>query len=99
MNGRVSRAGATICKGLAGIWLAAAALWVLVHYGTDGVLGAILLALVAWASLRLGGWETSSRSINFVPPRFGPTDDELNYDPTYNAYAGNAFHKHYHEKK
>lgn len=98
MNRTVSRAGATIYKGVAIAWLAAVALWVLARHGTDGLLGAAILFLVALASLRLGGRETPRRKTEFDPPRFGPTDDEWHYDPTYNAYAGNCFHKYFHRK-
>lgn len=99
MNRTVSRAGATIFKGVAIAWLAAVALWVLFHYGADGLFGAAILALVAFVSVRLGGWDSRHGETESEPPRLGPTTEQLYGDPTYNAYAGNAFHKLYHGKK
>ena len=91
------RVGATIRKWATLAWVVACALTVLVNYGISGLFSvAIFGVLVFLVFSREGGREQQddfSKS-----PGFGPTDDELHYDPTYNAYAGNCFHKQLHKK-
>lgn len=93
MNRTVSRAGATIYKGVAIAWLAAVALWVLARHGTDGLLGAAILFLVALASLRLGGRETPRRKTDFTVLQIGPTDHQRYFDSAYQDYPENIFNE------
>jgi hypothetical protein len=97
MNSTVSRVGTTIRKGFVIAWLAGVGLWALADNKLEGVLSIALLVLVLYVSARLGGWSKSHHEDEIDPLR--PTDDEWHYDPTYNAYAGNSFHKHYHPKR
>ena len=80
----------------------AGALYVLVHYGLSGLYGFAILAGLVLLSACLGSREDEQPREDlpnaFDERKFGPTDDERLYDPAYNAYAENSFHKHYHGK-
>ena len=80
----------------------AGALYVLVHYGLSGLYGfAILAGLVLLSAWMGSGKDEHPREHlpnAFDEQKFGPTTEELYGDATYNAYAGNCFHKHYHGK-
>ena len=80
----------------------AGALYVLVHYDLSGLFSVAILAglvlLSAW--LRSGDDARPREDLPspFAKQKFGPTDNERLYDPAYNAYAENCFHRHYHGK-
>jgi hypothetical protein len=80
----------------------AGALYVLVHYGLSGLFSVTLLAGLALLSVRRGSGEDDAsrkRLANaFNEQKFGPTTEDLYYDPLFHRFQGNWFHKRYHDK-
>lgn len=91
MNGQ-SRTGASVFKAVALLWLAAGAVWVLMNYGAQGLLGAGIVALVAFASLRLGISEKRFENFESLPSRFGPSKQDVDLDPLFKMFSHNINH-------
>jgi len=71
-------------------------------YGLDGLIGFALFAGFMLLSARRAS-STDERPRTPMPnafneQKFGPTLNERLYDPAYNVYAENCFHKRYHGK-
>ncbi len=84
-------------------WGAAMAvvLAVLVNYGLSSLLSVtIVLGFLFGPSFLFGHTEEDEKDedVDFKAPRFGPTDNQRYYDPAYNVYAENCFHKRFHGK-
>jgi len=80
----------------------AGALYVLVHYGLSGLYGFAILAglvlLSAWMGSREDARPRKPMPNVFNEQKFGPTTEDLYYDPGFRAFPGNCYHKNFDDK-